>query len=237
MNIAEIAELFIRAAEVERATPGHVGPAQPRSLQLPYVHDWVDKLGWAKVAGDKLKEDPLKEERRLFWERMGFRASAHELSELERLREWLLIVDDERERRAMLAWSLAKAGGRSFRRWCMKIEGILPETGRKRKNRALAKIEGELSRSGSQRVTNSVEGRLSNAHEIGHVSDTLDEATPARTSPKERSNSWRADPVFKPIGVPEFRDFSWAQKRNAQRRRQREKKRKAAQGAPPAKAD
>lgn len=221
MNIGEIAELFIRAAEVERALPEHVGPQPPRSLQLPYVHDWVDKLGWRKEKGDKLTEDPLQEERRLFWERMGLRASAYELSRLESLREWLLMVDSEQERRALLAWARSKVGGKRFNAWCFKIEGIHPETGRRRKDRALTRISAQLSRSGVQHNDNEPEGVLLPEPKTADIDATFPEQRPN----EPRSYSWASDPAFRPIDLPEVRDFSWSRKRN-QRRRQREAKKR-----------
>ncbi|HEU4986876.1 MAG TPA: hypothetical protein VFT89_07405 [Rhizobiaceae bacterium] len=231
MNIGEIAERFIRAAEVERAMPEHVGPAQPRSVDFGYVHDWIDKLGWAKSKGDKLKEDRLAEERRLFWERFGLRASASELAQLDRRREWLLLVPDEAERRALLAWSMAKAGGRKFNRWCFKVEHIHPETGRRRKNRALARISAHLARSDVQHIDNGHSGELPGTPEIDHIPDNIAEDAPE----PNRSNSW-ADDAFRPfikvyrkpygkeLDVP-AQEFSWAAKRN-ERRRQREAKRR-----------
>lgn len=65
MNIGEIAERFIRAAEIERASHEHVGPVALLAQQLPYVHTYTDKLGRLKEVGDKLgpNADPLAEER------------------------------------------------------------------------------------------------------------------------------------------------------------------------------
>ena len=225
MNIGEIAERFIRAAEVERAMPDHVGPMPPRSVQLPYVHDWVDKMGWAKTKGDKLTEDPLAEERRIFWERMGLRASAGELSQLEELRTWLLIVEDETQRRALLAWAMAKAGGRSFKRWCLKVEGIHPETGRRRKNRALARISQGLGRNGRQRLENGSETVLPVAPENDHNPATIAEDVSEPKSPR----SWMSDGAFAPFLSEGPFDFSWAEKRNEIRRQREARRRKQAE--------
>src|SRR6185369_9084356 len=95
MNIGEIAERFIRAAEIERASHEHVGPAPLRAQQLPYVHDQADKNGWGKareqrvvkkgklIQGDWLDEheDPLAAERKAFWERIGIMPTAREPSQ------------------------------------------------------------------------------------------------------------------------------------------------------------
>lgn len=61
--------------------------------------------------------------------------SAQDLSELEALQEWLLAIGNEKKRRALLAWAQSKVGGKSFRRWCFKVEGIDPNTDRDRKPR------------------------------------------------------------------------------------------------------
>jgi len=226
MNIGEIAELFIRAAEIDRATREHVGPAQPRSLALPYVHSQSDKNGWGKVPGDHLEigADPLAEERRAFWERLGVLPSAHELSELEILQAWLVAVDSEDERRALLAWARSKVGGKSFRRWCFKTEGIHPETGRRRKDRALAKISAYLVRRGSQNGEMPEIRVLRSGPEIGHLSDTIAEDAGQR----EGLNSWAADGTVVPFIPDEPQNaFSWARKRNERRRRKQAAKRKA----------
>lgn len=225
MNVGEIAERFIRAAEIERASHEHVGPAPLRAQQLAYVHSYSDKLGWRKEIGDKLdpKADPLADERKAFWERIGIMPSAHELSELEALHEWLLSVGNEMERRALLAWARSKVGGKSFRRWCFKVEGIHPNTGRARKDRALAQISAILVRNASQHSGSAEVRLLQPTHEISDVSATI----PEDAGERDCLNSWIADGAFAKILSSEHDDFSWAQKRN-ELRRQREQRRKQA---------
>lgn len=70
--------------------------------------------------------------------------TAHEIAELEALHDWLITVGNETERRALLAWARSKVGGKSFRRWCFQVEGIHPETGRRREDRALEQIAAVL---------------------------------------------------------------------------------------------
>lgn len=220
MNTAIIQEWFIRAAEIDRQDPDHVGPKPPRSLALPYCHDWVDKLGWAKTKGDQLQEDKLEEERRIFWERMGLRPTSYELAALEKLRDWLLAVDDEKERRALWAWARARAGGKAFNRWCFKIEGIHPETGRRRKNRAIEKIRRRFGSSDAQNNETSEIRVLRQPAENGDKEDTLE----AGARPKESRTSW-LDPAFKPFLITDAEpDFSWAEKRNERRRQLRKKR-------------
>ena len=114
MNIGEIAEKFIRAAEVERASREHVGPKPLRAQALPYVHSYADKAGWRKEPGDKLEcgADPLGEERKAFWERMGLTPTAQEIAELDGVYDLLLIVENDGQRRALLAWARSKVGGK-----------------------------------------------------------------------------------------------------------------------------
>lgn len=230
MNIGEIAERFIRAAEVERASHEHVGPAPLRAQQLPYVHDHVDKNGWGKSAlprvikkgkliqGDWLDEndDPLAEERRLFWERMGLMPTAAEMRELDGLYDLLMTVEDDGQRRALLAWSRSKVGGKSFRRWCFQVEGIHPETGRRRKDRALARISAQLDRRAMQNSEIDCSPLLHSGPEISDVSDTVEEDAGKRNG----LNNWAADDAFSPFLADVIHDFSWAAKRN-ERRRQR----------------
>jgi hypothetical protein len=216
VNVGEIAEKFIRAAEVERASHEHVGPAPLRAQQLPYVHDHVDKNGWGKsplqrvikkgrlIQGDWLdeKDDPLADERKAFWDRLGVTATAEELRELDAL-----------------------FGGKAFRRWCFQVEGIHPETGRRRKDRALARISAQMVRSDVQNSDIDGCGVLQSGPEISDVCDTFGEDAGKR----EGLNNWAAEDAFAPFLENVIHDFSWAAKRN-ERRRQREaaKRKKAA---------
>ena len=81
ITTSDIAEAFIRAAEIERDNREHVGPKPVRSLNLGYVHSWADKAAWRKEPGDKLVTlDPYADERKAFWERLHSMPSAAELS-------------------------------------------------------------------------------------------------------------------------------------------------------------
>lgn len=219
MNIGEIAEKFIRAAEIERAMQIHVGPKPLRAQQLPYVHDYADKAGWRKEVGDKLiaGADPLAEERKAFWERLGVMPSAHEIAELDALYDWLTSTDSDGERRALLAWARSKVGGKSFRRWCFKVEGIHPETGRRRKDRALMKIQAHLGGRPMQHNENPEIRVLHVGAEISDVSATFAEDVGKR----DGLDSWLSPDAFTTDFSLTHADFSWAAKRN-ERRRQRE---------------
>jgi hypothetical protein len=224
MNIGEIAERFIRAAEVERHSPEHVGPAPLRAQQLPYVHTYEDKLNWRKEQGDKLERgsDPLSEERKAFWEKLGIMPTAQELSQLEGLYDLLMMVDDHGERRALLAWARSKVGGKAFRRWCFQVEGIHPETGRRRKDRALTRISDRLSRSDAQHSENDRSPLLHSGPEIGDVLDTVEEDAGKRNG----LNNWAAEDAFTSFLADQKHDFSWAEKRNQLRRQRQAERRK-----------
>ncbi|TGT76738.1 MULTISPECIES: hypothetical protein [unclassified Mesorhizobium] len=225
MNLGEIAELFIRAAEIDRNTHEHVGPAALRAQQLPYVHSWSDKLGWRKEVGDKLdpKADLLAEERKAFWERVASMPTAAELSLIDSMFDWLKVTDDDAERRALWAWARSKAGGKSFRRWCFQVEGIHPETGRRRKDRAIQRISDHLA--GKRHLHNDrAQIRvLQVVPQISDISATLAEDVGQR----DGLNSWLADDAFAPFMVGIKDDFSWAAKRNERRRQQAAKQRAA----------
>ena len=224
MNIGEIAEVFIRIAEIDRNTSEHVGPAQARSLPLPYVHDFADKAGWRKEKGDFLHkgDDPLSVERKRFWERSGLMPSAQEISALEIVYEWLKGIDADQDRRALLAWARSKVGGKSFRRWCFQVEDIHPETGRRRKDRALSRVSSILARRPVQNNEKPENGVLHCGPEIEQIPDTLAEDVGKR----DQLNAWAAQDAFRPFHGEEAPDFSWAEKRNELRRQREARKRK-----------
>ncbi|PWJ80624.1 hypothetical protein C7441_112166 [Pseudaminobacter salicylatoxidans] len=239
MNIGDIANIFIRAAEIDRHSHEHVGPAALRAQQLPYVHTQADKNGWRKepgrrvvdkkgrlIRGDWLVEgeDPLSDERKAFWERLAAMPTAEEISAIEKVFDWLVATNDDCERRALWAWARAKAGGKSFRRWCFQIEGIHPETGRRRKDRALQRISDHLAGKRDLHDENREIRVLSCGHENGHVLATVEEGAGRR----DELNSWLADDAFATVMPPEFDDFSWAAKRNERRRQREAQKKKAA---------
>ncbi|WP_181181358.1 hypothetical protein, partial [Mesorhizobium sp. B1-1-5] len=125
---------------------------------------------------------------------------------------------------ALLAWARSKVGGKSFRRWCFKVEGIPPNTGRDRKNRALQQISAILARRTSQNSETAEIRLLHHTHEISDVSATLAEDAGER----DHLNSWIADGAFAKILSSENDDFSWAAKRNEMRRQREAQRRKAA---------
>ena len=228
MNEAEIANRFIRAAEIDRAQKEHVGPAPVRSMPLPYVHDHLDRAGWRKEAGDKLEkgDDPLEREQIERLKRLEMTPTAAELSAMDGLYDLLMLVRRGEDRRALWAWARSKAGGKSFRSWCFKIEHIHPETGRKRKNRALAQIVAGQASAG--KIMPAPDKPCEQVEPVPRPqpADLDDDDDSGRRS---GPNRWATDDAFRPFLTDDTHDFSWAARRN-ERRRERAKK-KAAQEA------
>jgi hypothetical protein len=206
MTEAEIAERFIRAAEIDRATVEHVGPQRAKSAALPYVHDWIDKVGW----GDKR----LEEERREFFEAIASRPTSADLSEAASTFDLIKLVPDQSERRCLLAWARSKAGGKAFKRWCFDVEGIHPETGRRRKDRAVETIERASQRNTLLRFDNRDGGVL-----LDHGSDAYLEPTFAEPPTEPKRGSWKDDPSLRPVMDEAQRDLTWAEQRNEARRK------------------
>lgn len=209
MTHEEIAELFIRAAETDRRLPDTARPAKLKSQSLPFVHTFADLNGWGS--------ERLEEERAAFWDERSTRLRAEAISEWERANDLITMVADESQRRCLLHWAVAKAGGRPFSRWCRDEEHIHEMTGTRRKDRAIASISIGFARNGLQNNDILVSGMLPVGPEITDIPVNMDDDAPTL--------SWMADGAFSPIGIPELRDFSWADKRN-EARRQREKKRR-----------
>lgn len=243
MSIRQIRDLLIEAIRLDRETHEHIGPASLRAQQLPYAHGYADMAGWGKVPGDKHCQlgkddgDPFEAVRRDFWDQFDRDPSPAEISRAGTVQGWLIFVDIEEERRALLGWLKSKVGGMSFRRWCNAVEGISTMTGTRRKNRALDKISAELARRAGLGGQIADFGVLSFTPEISDVSSTI--ATAADDI--EGLNNWAtadARPAVtihyrndrsgdRTVEVPRS-EFSWAQKRNERRRRQRAKKQKQA---------
>lgn len=210
MTREEITELFIRAAETDRRLPFANGPKPVKAQALPYVHDEADQAGW---GGERYAE-----ERERFWESRSTRVRASDVTDWERCNDLILAVEDESERRCLWHWAIGRAGGRPFKHWC-RDQGIHVETGRRRKERAITHITLSFHRNALQNNKIGPSDLLRVGPEIEHIPVNIEE--PAH------SLSWMDDSAFSPVGVPELRDFSWAQKRNA-RRRERERRRKEA---------
>lgn len=226
MTEAEIAEAFILAAEIERKMP-RTGekPAGFGGYPLQTIHTYEDKLNWRKEIGDHLfrGDDPLAEERRAFTEGRSSKVTATDVSLWEKCLGWTRdLLEDPRERRALWAWAFAKAGGKPFSKWCFRIESIHPETGRRRKDRAVMRICAQLVRSDVQNIENGHLGVLPCGPVFGDSVATMDAGAP------KHSTFWR-DEAFQSIFDPTAEsDFSWAEARNKLRRERAAKRQKAA---------
>lgn len=217
MNPGDIAERLIQAAEIEEASARHMyGPKKAKSLALPYSHTQAEMNGWGT--------ERLAEERKEFWESLANRPTARQISEAEEAWSWYALVENEDQRSALAAWVRCMANSREhFQDWCFE-NGIHPETGRRRKDRALARISAHLSRSVVQNNDIGGFGVLPDTPEISDV-----EATFEAMAPKQNGlRSWASDTAFTSIFSDAPADFSWAQKRNEMRRQREARKRKAA---------
>lgn len=246
MNLLEVEELFIEAASIDRRLPINVRPAQVKSLSLPFVHSFEERLGWEPAdmaAGEIIRDSKgrqISEARRrkikemledrlelgdkgrraieaeLFWQ--GARVTPEEVTTWERANELIRLVANENHRKALLHWAKAKAGGRPFAQWCRR-EGLLPETGRWRKNEAAKAII--LAHSCVDDVSKHQNVDLSTLPERGEISD--------KSVIIGQSRSWMAEgsrPLICDFDS-DLGNFDWATDQN-ERRRQREAKRKQA---------
>lgn len=238
MNKSDLAELFTKAAAVDRRLPISDKPAELRAQQIPYVHDEADQRGWFPVSGRTkserianrkklkcfLKEGDIgryAEERMKMLDPEHQRILPEDVTDWETVNEYLWLVTDEGNRKALLNWAKAKAGGRPFNKWC-KSQGIHEMTGTRRKDRALGVISAHLTRMASQNDEIDVFALLPTPPFFEHISDNI-----SRDIEEPKPGTWMDDLAFSPIEHPEARDFTWAEKRN-EARREREKKRKAA---------
>ncbi|OWK23934.1 hypothetical protein AJ87_26320 [Rhizobium yanglingense] len=209
MNEGEIAERFIRAAEIDQMSE-RVGPKPLKAQSLQYLHTQADKNGW--------ESERLAEERKDFWDGIGRRVSAREMSEADETRSWLRLVPNDSDRSALVNWSNCMAGDGIFKEWCFAI-GIHPETGRRRKDRAIARILLALGRKPLQHNEIDLYGVLPRTPEISDKYAIVAEV----------AAHWR-DTEAKPMACyfdTDLSGFSWADKQN-ERRRHREARRKQA---------
>ena len=245
ISIRTIKDLLIDAVRLDRETHEHVGPAHLRAQQLAYAHDFQDMAGWGRVPGDKKCQldrddgDPYRALRLAFWEQYDRDPTPAEISRAQAVHGWIMLVDDEKDRRALIGWLNSKAGGKSFRRWCKQIECISQTTGLKRKNRALEKIFLLVGRSGGPHDLYGLPGGLPVGQDFGDVSatiaadadDGIDHWSAADAKPGVDAEYVSDRSGNRELAIPQTA-FTWAEKQNA-RRRQREaarRKKEAANG-------
>lgn len=210
MTHEEIAELFIRAAEVDRRLPNTARPARLKAMSLPYVHDHVDQAGW---GGQRYEE-----ERQAFWEARSTRLQVSDVTIWEKANDLIKHANRERDRRCLWAWAAAKAGGKPFSKWCKDVEHVHRNYASECKDRAIDHICAYINRNASIDVMDGAFTTLHETPEIEHIPVTLNEP---------RHFAWMAPGAFVAQADDEARDFSWAANQT-QRRREREARRKAA---------
>lgn len=211
MTGREIGERFIRAVQIIEGLY-HVGPGNTRGAWVAVPYTQADKNGWGS--------ERLADERRAFWNSINRAPRPWEITEAEETQGWLSLVPNKDERSALISWARCMALGAIFKDWC-KQQGIHPETGRRRKERAILRILLAFSRKPLQHNENDLFSLLPDTPEISDKSVNIAEDAPT---------SWMAENA-KPMACDfdsELQDFSWAQKRNEIRRQREARKREAA---------
>lgn len=208
MTEGDIAERLIEAYEIALRSYGSVGPKAMKSMSLPYLHGQVDKNGWGS--------ERLAEERKEFWDGLARQPTARQISEADEALGWLALVSNANNRMNLSEWAYCHASGRRyFKDSCFKW-GIHPETGRRRKDRAISEIVFKLFRKPLQNNNIADFGELPDDPEISYFADKI-------RDPRRLNGviSWADEEAFQPIISNAEHDFSWAEKRNEQRRQRR----------------
>lgn len=130
---------LIEAREIEAKLP-HVGtrrltttwPAKP-------IHTFADVTGWSDASERVLQS----------WERSASLA-AWQVTRMEEALDWLRLLKDEDERRALDAWALSKAVRRFRLNRIMKRLDVPKTTFYRRVNDGAANLAMELNRRGVQ---------------------------------------------------------------------------------------
>lgn len=208
----EIGERFIRAVQIMEGLYS-VGPSKGGSgwVAIPYTQ--ADKNGWGS--------ERLAAERQAFWNSINRAPKPWEISQAEETLDWLRYVGDENERLSLMSWARCMATEGIFKDWC-KARHIHPETGRRRKERAILRILLALDRRGTQHNEINILGLLPDPAENSYNGVNIG----------EEATHWMAEGA-KPMACDfdvGLHTFSWAEKQN-ERRRQREAEKRKRQAA------
>lgn len=148
-------------------------------------HGKKTRLGTSSkiLKGDK---GPFEDFRWSFWE--SDEISRSDVSDWEKAMDLIALSASEENRRCLWAWSRSKAGvlysqtitktGKvktgnvSFAKWC-RLEGIHEETGRRRKDRAIAIIKQQVMRGVSPDAESGHSWLLPIGPEFEHIPDTV----------------------------------------------------------------
>lgn len=168
MTFAEVEELFIRAAFIERKMMRESVLPSGGSPWPRYHHEASDIEGWSKKDRDAYARKLAQNggsygDARRSREAIDMHAKASEL---------IVLVSDEGERRALLHWAMAKAGGIPFKRFC-EAENIHEETGRRWKKQAIGEIVAKDQSNGPLDSGNDDYAVLPEPPENGHKTPTL----------------------------------------------------------------
>jgi len=206
MTPEEITVLFIKAMEIDRRLPDTARPAALKAQKLSFVHDWADVNGWSS-------ED--KKEREWQWlDPAKLKIRPIDVSIWEMANELISMVRIESDRKCLLRWSMAQAGGKPFAAWC-RSENIHVETGRRRKNRAIESILVALGCKPLQHNDNRRPAVLRSDQEFG-----INDVNIANDAP----TYWRA-PDARPMACDfdsGLQNFEWAELQNERRRKRAE---------------
>lgn len=217
MTEADIAELFVLAAETERKLPAVKGMRENiGGYVLPWVHDLGDINSRRRTyaSDEKLHplDDPLVARTHQWLEDWSRRATKEQVTNWEAcLRITSEFLTDAGQRRALWAWALAQADnlvvtrpGRdpkrfSFARWCREVEHVAEMTGHRRKNRAIAFIAQEVCGKRQKNDETLRDGVLPCGPENGHVFATVEGQKAVYDT--KRVFTWSDDPSFKSTGM------------------------------------
>lgn len=216
MTEAEIAELFIQAAETERKLPATgTRPAKLKSQSLPFVHTFADMNGWGYAR--------LREARSEIWEGIDNKLAPKDVSNWELCLRLIALIDNDRHRRCLSAWAASKVSGASFSAWCRDQEHITRQYGKECVTRAIRKISAELARNPLQHNDFAQNSTLQHDGKIGDLCDIIGDER------DQRQPTFGMADDAKPLTFDEgLQDFSWAETQNARRRERDARKKKAA---------
>lgn len=238
MTEADIAELFVQAAETEKKLPQVKGMRESvGGYVLPWVHDLGDINSRRRTYASDEKllpmDDPLVTRTNEWLDEWAKRATKAQVSGWEAcLKISGEFLTDAGQRRALWAWALSQANHLiitrrgmepariSFARWCRDVEKIAEITGHRRKTRAIDTIAQGLCGKAQMHDDFLRDGVLPCEPENGHVFATVEGRVAVYDT--KRVYSWRDDPSFnQPTGM------TLSEWRAAKRRQQERRKRAA----------
>lgn len=117
MNKMEIANLFIRAAIIDRRLPIQARPARLKAAWVPFVHSEEDvnsrirtNISFGKFKENLYPDDnPFEEWLHQMFDEDSQRLKPEDIADWERANALIVLVADEGNRRALMHWALAKA--------------------------------------------------------------------------------------------------------------------------------